>query len=289
MPAGGGLDLTTLCIVPGKCCWVLNLDILVLAMGGSVPDAASIAVKVGWPGGKAGTEWARGLCRRQKEPGSALARRRTSVDPTQAARVQCCRTATWRGVGMQRLHWPHRPGPIRPSVPQPETPGPRPPAQAALATSLLPKVELVAGQEEGDEPDYEIDDDPSVSVSLDVGFTPLILTVGCAASCCCLDLTLEEEACCPVAVSVGVDAQGQFAGLTKRQEGGLSPDELLVSHWDLARGLVLGGNGGQGPSLPHLLTTNNGAGTFTRLQRMPCGAGCSGCGAEERAGAPCCS
>lgn len=46
-PAGGGLDLTTLCIVPGKCCWVLNLDVLVLAMGGSVPDAASIAVKVG--------------------------------------------------------------------------------------------------------------------------------------------------------------------------------------------------------------------------------------------------
>lgn len=55
--------------------------------------------------------------------------------------------------------------------------------QAALATTLLPRVELIAGEDPDDEPDYALDDDPSVSVSLDVTRTPLTLTVAQVKSC----------------------------------------------------------------------------------------------------------
>lgn len=39
------LDLESLCIVEGQCCWVLYVDILVLECGGNLLDAISVAVK----------------------------------------------------------------------------------------------------------------------------------------------------------------------------------------------------------------------------------------------------
>lgn len=39
-------DLTQLCIIPGKYCWVLNVDIMVLQADGSVLDIASLAAYV---------------------------------------------------------------------------------------------------------------------------------------------------------------------------------------------------------------------------------------------------
>ncbi|KAI0226077.1 hypothetical protein L0F63_005128, partial [Massospora cicadina] len=39
----GGLDLEKLCIIPGKACWCIYIDALVLGMGGNLVDALSYA------------------------------------------------------------------------------------------------------------------------------------------------------------------------------------------------------------------------------------------------------
>ncbi|XP_002157039.2 exosome complex component RRP42 [Hydra vulgaris] len=41
----GAIDLEKLCIIPGKACWILYIDALVLECGGNLFDALSIAVK----------------------------------------------------------------------------------------------------------------------------------------------------------------------------------------------------------------------------------------------------
>lgn len=41
----GTLDLHSLCVIPGKTCWVLYIDALILECGGNLFDAISIAVK----------------------------------------------------------------------------------------------------------------------------------------------------------------------------------------------------------------------------------------------------
>jgi hypothetical protein len=43
--AGSGLDLAALCLVPGKTCWLVYVDALVLNDGGNVLDALSIAAR----------------------------------------------------------------------------------------------------------------------------------------------------------------------------------------------------------------------------------------------------
>ncbi|KAJ8041464.1 Exosome complex exonuclease RRP42 [Holothuria leucospilota] len=39
------LDFESLCIIPGQCCWVLYIDIVLLECGGNLLDAMSLAVK----------------------------------------------------------------------------------------------------------------------------------------------------------------------------------------------------------------------------------------------------
>jgi len=41
----GTLDLEALCVIPGKTCWVLYIDVLILECGGNLFDAISIAIK----------------------------------------------------------------------------------------------------------------------------------------------------------------------------------------------------------------------------------------------------
>ena len=41
----GTLDLCSLCVIPGKTCWVLYIDALILECGGNLFDAISIAIK----------------------------------------------------------------------------------------------------------------------------------------------------------------------------------------------------------------------------------------------------
>jgi exosome complex RNA-binding protein Rrp42 (RNase PH superfamily) len=45
LPAGGSLDLQSLCVLPGKTCWVVYVDALLLNDGGNVLDALSIATR----------------------------------------------------------------------------------------------------------------------------------------------------------------------------------------------------------------------------------------------------
>lgn len=42
---GGSLDLKSLCVLPGKTCWVVYVDALLLNDGGNVLDALSIAAR----------------------------------------------------------------------------------------------------------------------------------------------------------------------------------------------------------------------------------------------------
>lgn len=41
----GAFSLSDICIIPGKCCWKLYIDILILECGGNLFDAVSLAVK----------------------------------------------------------------------------------------------------------------------------------------------------------------------------------------------------------------------------------------------------
>jgi len=43
--SGGSLDLKSLCVLPGKTCWVVYVDALLLNDGGNVLDALSIAAR----------------------------------------------------------------------------------------------------------------------------------------------------------------------------------------------------------------------------------------------------
>lgn len=43
--SNGAMDMNSLCIIPGKCCWILHIDALVLECGGNLFDALSIGVK----------------------------------------------------------------------------------------------------------------------------------------------------------------------------------------------------------------------------------------------------
>ncbi|KAL6770829.1 RPH2 [Auxenochlorella protothecoides x Auxenochlorella symbiontica] len=99
---------------------------------------------------------------------------------------------------------------------------------------------MVAGEDPEDEPDYEIDDDPSVSVPLDTRYVPLTLTVSQVGVTPALDLDLLEEASAAAALSVGVDAEGRVVGTTQRGAGGISP-ETLLDMLDIAeqRGIAL--------------------------------------------------
>lgn len=45
LTAGGSLDLKSLCVLPGKMCWVVYVDALLLNDGGNVLDALSIAAR----------------------------------------------------------------------------------------------------------------------------------------------------------------------------------------------------------------------------------------------------
>ena len=46
MPAGAGLDLTSLCITTSKACWHIYVDALVVSTDGNMADAVSIAALV---------------------------------------------------------------------------------------------------------------------------------------------------------------------------------------------------------------------------------------------------
>jgi exosome complex component RRP42 len=143
--AGGSapLDASPLCIVPGKTCWVLHVDALVLDLDGAALDAVSIGVK------------------------------------------------------------------------------------SALHDTRIPRVEVVQGEDPGDEPEYEVDDDPEAAVRLDISKVPLSLTVCQLGSALILDPTGEEEEAAGSGVAVAMDRSGQVCGVTKRRTKGMQPLALM--------------------------------------------------------------
>lgn len=101
--------------------------------------------------------------------------------------------------------------------------------KAALADARIPKVELVQGEDPGDEPEYEVDDDPEHATRLDVSGVPVTLSVCRLGSACVVDPTADEEECAAAVVAVAVDASGAVCGISKGREEGVDPTTLMVS------------------------------------------------------------
>ncbi|KAL4856790.1 Exosome complex component RRP42 [Chlorella vulgaris] len=94
-------------------------------------------------------------------------------------------------------------------------------AKAALADAKVPKVQVVPGEDPNDEPDYEVDDDPSEAMRLDASGMPICITVSLIGGHCVVDLTVQEELCSAAAMQVAVDASGGVCGITKRRQKGI--------------------------------------------------------------------
>lgn len=99
--------------------------------------------------------------------------------------------------------------------------------KAALWDARIPRADVVT-QGSGDEPEFEIDDDPEASVRLDVSQVPVIQTVSRLGAAAVVDATAMEEESSSAAVQVAVDAAGMLRGVTKRREEALEPITLLV-------------------------------------------------------------
>ena len=65
MPAGAGLDLTSLCITTSKACWHIYVDALVVSTDGNVADAISIAALVSLLSGRRVGAFAAVVCYRR--------------------------------------------------------------------------------------------------------------------------------------------------------------------------------------------------------------------------------
>jgi exosome complex component RRP42 len=138
------IPLSSLSIIPGKTCWAVYVDALVLSIDGTPIDAISIAIK------------------------------------------------------------------------------------AALASTLLPKVDLIAGEDPDDEPDYELDDDPSSALQLDTSGVPVILSVGLLGNGpLVVDMTGEEAGCAGAVLQVAVNGGGEVCGVTKRNTKALDPGTMM--------------------------------------------------------------
>lgn len=64
---GGALDLPSLCVIPGKACWLVYVDALLLNDGGNVLDALSVATRAALaltrvPKVRAAAGWAYSSC-----------------------------------------------------------------------------------------------------------------------------------------------------------------------------------------------------------------------------------
>lgn len=100
--------------------------------------------------------------------------------------------------------------------------------KAALWDTRIPRVNVVQAPDSGDEPEFEIDDDPEAAVRLDVSHVPLIQTVSRLGTAAVVDATAIEEESSSAAVQVAVDASRTLRGATKRHEEALEPITLLV-------------------------------------------------------------
>jgi exosome complex component RRP42 len=100
--------------------------------------------------------------------------------------------------------------------------------KSALFDSRIPKVDIVQSDDPGDEPEYELDDDPEQAIRLDISRVPLLLSIGLlGTSAAIVDPTAEEEESARAVLQIAVDAEGMVAGVTKRRESGIEPVMLM--------------------------------------------------------------
>jgi exosome complex component RRP42 len=99
--------------------------------------------------------------------------------------------------------------------------------KAALADTRVPRVDIVRGDDPGDEPEYEVDDDPEAAARLDCRRVPLTLTMCRLGGAAVADPTAAEEACAAAALEVAVDAAGAVCGVTKRRRGAVEAGALV--------------------------------------------------------------
>lgn len=97
--------------------------------------------------------------------------------------------------------------------------------KAALRNTGLPKVEVVAGGAEDEDPEIEVDDEESSQ--LDVSNAPVIITLTKVGKSYFVDATAEEESHMRSAVSVAVNRKGVVCGVTKRGGEGLEPSTII--------------------------------------------------------------
>lgn len=133
---GYGLDLCSLCLLPGRTCWRVYVDGLILNDGGNVLDALSLATL------------------------------------------------------------------------------------AALGSTRLPRVEVMAGEED-EEPQVELDDDLNNMQPLVVDQVPLIITLNMVGPRLVVDLTSEEELCASTSLQVAVTRTGRLCGMGQQGPRGL--------------------------------------------------------------------
>lgn len=144
------ISLNSLCIIPGKTCWSLYVDALLISIDGCPIDAISVAIK------------------------------------------------------------------------------------AALAATLLPRVELAMGEDPDDEPDYELIDDPSAATRIDVSNIPVTISVGVMGrGAVGIDLTSEEEHCADAILQVAVSSSGSVCGVTKAKGHAIDCTVMMVRFWYL--------------------------------------------------------
>ncbi|KAK9817753.1 hypothetical protein WJX72_001640 [[Myrmecia] bisecta] len=99
-------------------------------------------------------------------------------------------------------------------------------AKAALADTKLPSISVTEAEGEDDEPELEVDDDPSASVRLETPSVPCIVTVSQAGRSYVVDLCEEEEQCVDASLHIAVTAQGSLRGITKQGSSGIDLGSL---------------------------------------------------------------
>jgi len=99
-------------------------------------------------------------------------------------------------------------------------------AHAALATTKLPSVEVVGGEEEG-EVELQVSDDPFDAKPLaTIENLPITVSLTKIGSGFVVDATAEEEQCMAACLSVSVNNKGKICGMHKTGPGGISPTAL---------------------------------------------------------------
>lgn len=97
--------------------------------------------------------------------------------------------------------------------------------KAALADTKLSKVNIIAGENEGDY-EVEVSEDPYDSIPFPHQHLPIFVTLSKIGGAFAVDLTQEEEQCVSAHFTVAVNQLGQICGIEKSGVGGVSEAAL---------------------------------------------------------------